>query len=252
MNDTLSAHRLLLLIRDEIARRYRVHLIVSGVVALLAIVGPAGFIGAASIPVDFYRGFFLGVLFIWGTISTSLALTDLHDRNANGAFLLLPATALEKTLAPLIVNTVVLVVYLLVFTSVLSLVGELLEWLSLGPRNEWFSPFDRAVWSLIPHYLVVQGVFFLGAAWFRKAHYVKTLFAAAVIATVVVAVNVAVAWVLGMGSGIFVVNEVDGTVIRPLGWLLSVAKLGYFVVLPPFCWFVAWLRVQETQVSHGV
>ena len=252
MNDVLSAHRLLLLLRDEIGRRYRVHLIVSGVVALLAILGPAGFVGAVSIPEDFYRGFFLGVLFLWGTISTSLALTDLHDRNANSAFLLLPATALEKTLAPLIVNTVVFIVYLLIFTSVLSLVGEALEWLSLGPRNEWFSPFDRTVWPVIPHYLVVQSVFFLGAAWFRKAHYVKTLLAVAVIATGVAAVNVGVAWVLGMGSGIFIVSDVDGGVIQPLSWLFSAAKVGYFVVLPPFCWFVAWLRVQETQVSHGV
>ncbi len=120
MNDTLSGRRLLLLVRDELVRRYRVHLIVSGVLAFLALAGPAGYGGATNIAVDLYRGFFIGVLFLWGTISTSLALADLHDRTTNAAFLLLPATALEKTLAPLIVNTVVFVVYLLLFTSLLS------------------------------------------------------------------------------------------------------------------------------------
>ena len=29
-------------------------------------------------------------------------------------------------------------------------------------------------------------------------------------------------------------------------------KLVYYFVLPLFCWFVAWLRVRETQVSYGV
>jgi hypothetical protein len=252
VNDGLSFNRLLLLIRDQILRRYRVHLIVSGVLALLAIVGPAGFGGATDIPVDFYRGFFIGVLFLWGTISTSLALTDLHDRTANGAFLLLPATALEKTLAPLLVNTVVFVVYLLVFTSALSLVGELLEWLPLGLSNEWFSPFDSVVWAVIPHYLVIQSVFFLGAAWFRKAHYVKTLLAIAVIATAIVAIYGAIFWVLGMGTGIVILGDAESSMFGPFSWLLTVAKLSYYVIVPLFCWFVAWLRVEETQVSHGV
>jgi hypothetical protein len=250
MNDTFSARRLLLLLRDEVARRYRVHLIASGVLALITIVGPIAF-GATSIPLNLYRGLFIGVMFVWGTISTSLALTDLHDRTANSAFLLLPATALEKTLAPLILNTVVFVVYLLVFMSALSLVGELLEWLPRGPRNDVFSPFDRVVWIVIPHYLVAQSVFFLGAAWFRKAHYVKTLLAIGVISSAVLAINLAFAWVLGLAS-IVVADDGEGSMFLSLSWLFVVAKLGYFVVLPPFCWALAWLRVQETQVSHGV
>jgi hypothetical protein len=39
---------------------------------------------------------------------------------------------------------------------------------------------------------------------------------------------------------------------RPIEWLTEASKWAYFVVLPPFCWFVAWLRVTETQVSHGI
>ena len=39
---------------------------------------------------------------------------------------------------------------------------------------------------------------------------------------------------------------------RPLEWLVDVAPFAYFFVLPLFCWFVAWLRVTETQVSHGI
>ena len=35
-------------------------------------------------------------------------------------------------------------------------------------------------------------------------------------------------------------------------WLADAASFTYFYLLAPFCWFVAWLRVSEAQVSHGV
>jgi hypothetical protein len=34
--------------------------------------------------------------------------------------------------------------------------------------------------------------------------------------------------------------------------LLVTLKILYFVGLPLLCWYVAWLRVKETEVSHGV
>jgi len=37
-----------------------------------------------------------------------------------------------------------------------------------------------------------------------------------------------------------------------LDWLGNAAPIAYFYLLPPFCWFVAWLRVSEAQVSHGI
>jgi hypothetical protein len=33
---------------------------------------------------------------------------------------------------------------------------------------------------------------------------------------------------------------------------LVVLRVLLFFVLPVFCWWVAWLRVKETEVSHGV
>ena len=36
----------------------------------------------------------------------------------------------------------------------------------------------------------------------------------------------------------------DGTVLF--------LKVLCFGIMPPFCWYVAWLRVRETQVSYGI
>ena len=38
----------------------------------------------------------------------------------------------------------------------------------------------------------------------------------------------------------------------PIDWIVEVAPWLYYAALPLVCWLVAWLRVTETQVSHGV
>ena len=54
----------------------------------------------------FYRIFFVAALFAWGTIATSSCFSDMHGRATNTAFLLLPASALEKTVSRLLIYTV--------------------------------------------------------------------------------------------------------------------------------------------------
>src|SRR5262249_15990923 len=123
----------------------------------------------------FYRVFFIASLFAWGTIATSVCFSDMYGRGTNMAFLLLPASALEKTASRLLLHTVGLIAYLLVFTLLLSWVLEGITPLWIGDRRELFSPLDALAWSLLPHLVVVQALFFLGSAWFRKFQFVKTV-----------------------------------------------------------------------------
>lgn len=44
-------------------------------------------------------------------------------------------------------------------------------------------------------------------------------------------------------------EQANPTVARGLG---IVGKLPYFVALPVLCGYLAWLRVTEAEVSHGV
>jgi hypothetical protein len=246
VNERLSLQRFAWLLRNEAWRNYRSWAFVSGTVALLALLLSA--LGAldGNVGNDFYQTLFIATLFAWGTTATSQVFADLHGRGTNAAFLLLPASALEKTAARLVVHTVALFLYLLVLTSVLSLVLEGINAMLFGVRRELFSPFDRAAWSIAPHYLAVQSLFFLGAAWFRKLQFVKT------VATVLA---IAIGWSLVVAAvalafrsftpGQFFLND-------PTDWLIDTAPTVYHVVLPIFCWFVAWLRVTEAQVSHGI
>jgi hypothetical protein len=199
--------------------------------------------------VRFYRIFFLIALFAWGTLATSECFRDMHSRNTTMGFLLLPASALEKTLSRLLLHTVGLVAYLLVFTTVLSWVAEGLNLLIFDVRRPFFSPFDSLVWMLMPYFICTQAMFFLGAAWFRKLHFVKTVGAAVAIVWGLCAFLVLVTWLL-FGSMAWAPN--DGDAFLAFDWVPRAALIAYFYVLPPLCWFVAWLRVTELQVSHGI
>lgn len=246
MNDQLSLQRFAWLLRNEAVRNYRSWALVSGIVALLALLLSAFGAWDGNVGNNFYEALFIATLFALGTTATSQVFADLHGRGTNAAFLLLPASALEKTAARLVVHTVALFVYLLVFTTVLSFVLEGINAALFGVRRELFSPFDRAAWSIAPHYLAVQSVFFLGAAWFRKLHFVKTVGAVLAIAIGWSVVAVAIALAIRVNApGQFFIDD-------PSDWVLETAPIVYYLVLPVFCWFVAWLRVTEAQVSHGI
>lgn len=249
MNEQLSLRRLSLMLRSDLVRSYRSALVVSGTAALVALVvsGFGALDGSVGEGPTFYRAFFIATLFAWGTIATSVCFNDLHGRATNTAFLLLPASSLEKTVSRLLIHTVGLIAYLLVLTTVLSWLIEGVNAVWIGDRRGFFSPFDPVAWSLLPHFIVAQALFFVGAAWFRKVQFVKTVGAVLgiVIGLSAFAVLVALAIRTRTLEGGLRVDE-------PIDLIVGVAPWAYYVVLPALCWFVAWLRVTETQVSHGV
>ncbi len=251
MSDQFSLQRFAHLLRNDALRVSRSVLVLSGAAALwmLLISLASAYDGVVGEGPRFYRIFFLIALFAWGAIATSDCFRDMHGRTTNMAFLLLPASALEKTLARLLLHTVGLVAYLLVFTTMLSWVAEGLNLVIFDVRRSFFSPFDSLVWTLMPYYICTQAMFFLGAAWFRKLHVVKTVGVTVGIVLGLCAFAALVSWLLFGSTGW---TTGDGDAFLALDWVPDVASLAYFYVLPPFCWIVAWLRVSELQVSHGI
>ena len=205
-----------------------------------------------------YAFLYLGMLTIWGPIAASHSFRELHDKEMNQAYLLLPASALEKTISRLLLVVVIFPLYVIVFVTVLS-------WLIMGLQsllggNSWgaFLPMRFLDPRAIGVFVVNQSLFFLGAAWFRKMHFVKTVLS---LTGLVIAMSV----FAGIVFRLMFPDLIDGNMnvnVDPqvffqdheglTAFLLFLFRLCYFVVLPAFCWSVAWLRIRETQVSHGI
>lgn len=249
MNDQLSLQRLAWVLRADVLRNYRSWLVATGTAAMVALA--ISLFGAydRNVGNEFYYVLFSVALFGAGPLLTSQIFADMHGRATNTALLLLPASALEKTLSRLLLMTVGFVAYLAVFTMVLSWVLEGINAVAFGVSRELYTPLEGG-WVILPHYLVVQSLFFLGAAWFRKLNYIKTIGSLLLIACGLGAVLVGVALVIRAGylDDGFRINDFD----TPFDALTNIARIAYYFALPAFCWFVAWLRVTEAQVSHGI
>ena len=261
MNELLSPRRLRLLIRADIVTGYRSLLVVCGSVAGLLLVTSMITRGDFFLGDVFYRECFGVVLFVWGIVASSRAFGPLHDKARNESFLLVPASALEKTLARLLAVTAGLVVLLLVLVGIASHVIESLNLLLFGTRNAFFDPADPEVRERILVYLGLQPFYFLGAAWFRRAHFIKTTLALSLAFVALTAFTAATFRVVFAGfeldmhlgleldrRGLHFAHELFH---RSLGNVEALA-FAIALALACACWCVAWLRVREAQVSDGV
>ena len=256
MSQHFDIERLTNLLRTDFINRYRSVGIASaalaGLVLIFVMLKAPDTSGATGI----YSTLLFCMLVIWGPIAASHSFRELHDKELNQAYLLLPASALEKMISRLLLVVVVFPLYAVVFVMALS-------WLMIGVQslvgtNGWgaFVPSEFLRPIAIGTFVVNQSLFFLGAAWFRKTHFVKTVLALTGLA-------IGMSMFAGLVFRLVFPDAIGGNFdIDPaaffrsheglVGVLLFTFRLCYYAVLPAFCWSVAWLRIRETQVSHGI
>jgi hypothetical protein len=257
VSEVFNLRRLWLLLRADFVADWRVDLIVCGALTAVMLIISMLTVLRGGESDNYYLSWYMGGLFIWGPIAASFSFKELHDKTRNEAYLMLPASALEKVVARLLQATIVFLVFLLIFMTAASALIESINLLVFGRRNGLFDVSHEAVWLLVGHALVNVSMYFLGAAWFRKLHFLKSALALTAIPIVfacLAAVTVSVVF------DDFRRGPIAGSVfynyyIAHRGLfdaLLATLKILYFFGLPLFCWYVAWLRVKETEVSHGV
>ena len=262
MNDVLDWRRIGLLLRNDIVGGYRTWLIRSAGVAALVLLIPIINALAHQFPGGpAYFWWFYVLLFAWGAGTASSALAELNDRTKNEAFLLLPASATEKVATRFALVTLGFFAFFIVFGTVLAFATQLIDAWTLGRTIGWFPRMGAGLeWIWIGNFLVVQSVFFAGSAWFRKLHFAKTAGSIVALYFIALAFAYVMAYLFlpqfrdGLGMR-FSSDDFDAIfvgyagVIAAIWWVLRVL---YFAGLPILSVYVAWLRVNEAQVSHGV
>lgn len=257
MSDQFDVGRLLVLLRNELVARYRTALIIAGAIAAAMLVQALVFQPLESNRELAYMVVSGLIFYLLGPIVASRSFVELHDKKRNEAWLLLPASALEKVVARLLLVTVLFVpfgVVLVVLTS--ALISGVKTVLFSTPEVLFVPDGDLVGLDAMGRFFLHQSLFFLGAAWFRKAHFLKTAFSISVI-------SIGLFWFFAIAAGIALPNPGAawvGAELGPflgqlgdsLGYLPWLGRLVGYVIVPVFCWTVVWLRVRETQVSYGI
>ena len=262
MNQVLDIKRMRYLARRDLINGWRATAVASGAVAgsmFLIVILQVLFEGRKSMD---YSSFLMGTLVIWGCICASLAFSSLHDKTKNETYLLLPASSLEKTLVRLLSVSVSLPVFIMILISIASIITEAVTLLFFQIPFAPLNPFQGMYLKVIGYVIIVQSVFFLGAAWFKKAHLIKTVFTLILFSIVLGLVGAFVFRIFFASyfEGFYTPRSIHfdiETLMRSrypalMDTLVVFGKVFFYGLLAPFCWVVAWLRVKETQSSDGV
>ncbi len=203
---------------------------------------------------------FTAFLFLGGFIITSGVFSqDMFSRIGQHNWLMLPASRLEKFFAKALLTAIAYPIVLTVLFTVTSLIVELLALLLFGSPLTMFNPISRYTGQLILHYIATQSLFLLGATYFRKAHFFKTLLAIGVIgigfamlSTLLVRIAFA-PYTTGFFGFNFTIQSYtlhgQTPAIIIFKWIFT---LLYWIGMPIFCWFTAYLRVKEVEATDAI
>lgn len=264
LQEHFSWKRLFLCLRRDIKQNSRtIYVVFGALTGVLLIMSAADlFFGEGSL--DYHRDIFSSILFIGGFIFASGVFKEIHSKETNQAYLMLPASALEKVLSRLLLVSAGWVFFTILWFTASAALSEVLNSLVFGRSHEFFNPFSAWVWKQAAHYTVVQSVFLLGGIYFRKLHFFKTVLAAAVgvisfsllgglLVRLVFADYFTTTLIIGNGEGISLITEELNAVLTLLSVRLAPLKdFLYWVAFPLFCWTLVYIRFREVQVKDGV
>ena len=187
-------------------------------------------------------------LMIGGFILSSLAFNDLSDTLKRYRYLMLPASTFEKFLCMWLLTSVgwitVFTITYTIYTVIANAIGALLfSHMTFIP----FDPLENSSINTIKSYFVLQGIFLVGAAYFKGYVFPKTVFALILFFTV----SSILAYFI-MGDEFFnhdcgvgecaVLNEMTShNVSIALQWI-------FWWLLAPVCWINTYLGLKEQEV----
>ncbi len=259
----ISLYRLFLLFKRDFRESLRSSLVVAaavlGVVLFLSVVG-----NFSSSGMD-HNQTFLTFLFAGGFVFTAGCFREIHQRDKNTAWILLPASAFEKFLQRLISSTVLWIIFSIAVYTLCSYAAVILNKLLFGINTALFNPFSRQLYSGIPVYIINSSIFFLGAAHFRKMHFFKTIVSVfAILISLVIIAGLSARFVfsreigeffqyhLEMNFGSVNMSFADYNTGKTFKVIADVLEILYYALLAPLLWFVSYLKLKEVEVRDGI
>jgi len=242
-------------------------LLVSGVAAVCAICLISLLNAAGGADPHFHRGLYGVFLFFGGFISSSLMFVETHRKETNHAWLMLPASNLEKFLTRLLYSSVGYFIASLAVYCPASALSEVLNAVIVGRGHPVFNPFVELEIAVALKYFVVQSVFLYGAILFRKNHFIKTVVC---IVLVLILAGLFFAWYVNSRYGVFhgqfslslefpsdafqlrLNSEAQRDLTAFFETVKTIAVVLFWAVLAPACWVLTYVRIRKVQVSHGV
>jgi len=229
---------------------------------LIAMISVAGFIlfvaflvqMTSPVPDVWMKTFeILGIIsfVVMGLVFGSLAFSEMGTYSRSLQFVTLPASRFEKFFSAWLVTSVFYIIFAVAILFVTSLLMTLVSMGLYEGSFIVFNPFTEQFGNALLAFFIAHSFFFLGAVWFRKGAFFKTLLTLFVV-NVITNVWMAILFFIiinpfklltGAGGAVF---NFDGSIVSEQ--LLSWSVMGFFSVLALFMLLTAWVRFKEREV----
>jgi hypothetical protein len=255
-----DTQRIYLLLRQLLfLKRHAIVYISLALIGVLTIISAMD--AATGIRPQFYQGSFLPVLYFCGMILTGRTFRDIHDPIKGPAFLLLPASNLEKFISRLAAATIVYAIGMTLLYTILSLISEGLNLLLFGVRHPLFNPLDSGILIGCAVFFVIQAPFLLGAIYFKKHTLSKTILSVCIYIIMLLLVCLLGVKLFfggytdGFSPALDLVNRLQAfsftRISSRLDQIVTIAKwalyIGFWGLIAPLCWIIAYYRLKETE-----
>ncbi|MDX9802295.1 MAG: hypothetical protein RBT69_13275 [Spirochaetia bacterium] len=200
-----------------------------------------------------------------GFIYTSSCFREIHQRDKNSVYLLLPASVFEKFLQRLITVTLIWIFFSLTLYLISSYAAALFIKYIFKMQIPLFNPFVSAIFKAFPVYIINSSLFFLGAIYFKKTHFFKTLLSlfaffilTAIITTVMARlifsseINTVFEYHFEKNLDSMRFSLLDYNLDSMISVIFKSLRLIYYALLAPLFWFVSYLRLKEVEVRNGI
>ncbi|RKX92611.1 MAG: hypothetical protein DRP84_09735 [Spirochaetes bacterium] len=268
INNYLTGKRVALLVRKDIYMEKKFIAIISVTITLLIFI--SSFLSATSRNnPNFHTSFFTFILYTIGIAITSKIFSDMHSLKKNHFWYMLPASDLEKTISKFILSAVIWPIGLLILYSVISLLTGSINRTIFGYSNNPILPISYGIWIRIGNYILIQSLFFYGAALFKRHQLIK-MGISILLFTLLLFIIAMIIFrsVVGENPGHFSFHQfyqwgnsyshsfnmsIDTENLRRVLEIIKRAlKIFYLFLMAPIFWILTYLKVRKNEASNGV
>ncbi len=208
--------------------------------------------GHVNLNNNIFYGNIMPYFYLMGFIFTSNAYSELKTPQRGYLFLTLPSSTLEKLLVPWLITSVGYILASMVAIIAINIILIGISAAFSAGYVPFFNPFDASVMHMFAVYLVTQSIFVLGAIYFRKQNFLRTILALFLISLIIVFYTGITSRIIVFHS--FYTMRIDESTIPDnvrdffLNTFVPVIKILFWGLMAPFFLVVSYFRLKEKEV----
>lgn len=257
-NSFFDINRLKYLLLRQLSFNYKILLIATGaIIGLLMFIGTMMLLFSNSTPdQQTILGMMMPYFFIGGYIFSSVVFSELNSPHRGYLYLTLPASAFEKLISAWLVCSVGYVLFGSIIIYFINFYYISIAAAFTSKTVELVNIFSPGVLKVFGIYMVTQTIFFLGAIYFRRVNFLKTILALFVLVMIIAFYSAILSkllfftssfknqwWMnnIGMNHSFDMKNMAEHVIV-------PIAKVLFWGCTAPFFLIVSYFRLKEREV----